>query len=98
AVGELTDKSDVIDPLVAKMGRIVIKTKTFMVTHGFQRPFGGGNIESDFGGVDFQGKVHIFRFKNVQNRNPTPGEILKSLLEIGLTGGWKRIEGMPDGR
>ena len=62
-----------------------------------QRLARGGEVVSDFGGVDFQAELHAFRVKHVQDWVPALGELGIAAFNGGEVVGRERVEQVPDG-
>src|ERR1700722_8324429 len=59
AGGESVEKFDVIDALVCEMGGVEIEAEAGVIFDGCQGAVGGGDVEGDFAGVDFEGEVDV---------------------------------------
>ena len=97
AVLELAEEFHVIHPLVTEVGRIVIKSEALVMIHRCESAMSRSYVERDFGGMHFQGEIHVQTVKDFQNRQKAAAKIIESFLKIILTGRRKRVAGMPDG-
>src|SRR6266478_826787 len=95
---EFANKLHVIDALVAKMRRIIVKSEASMILHRIQGAVRRADIKSDLGRVDFQREVHIHGVKCVQNRDKPFSKVVISLLQKRLTRWRESVAGMPDAR
>ena len=50
----------------------------------------------DLGGMDFQREVDAEALVGVQNRGPAGGEVGKTPVPVGLIGGRKGVQAVPD--
>ena len=63
------------------MAGVEIESERRPAAQGLQRPAGGGDVEGDLRGVDFEGEADAAFVENVQNRIPHRGEMAESLLD-----------------
>ncbi len=98
ALRKAAQKTDVIHPLIRQVAGIVVEAEARVVPHGFQRPLSAGGVEGDLGGMHFQREIHAHFLKHVQNGAKAPGEVVKAALPVGLIGGRKGVEAVPDAR
>src|SRR5687768_17026051 len=93
---ERADEFHIVHPLVPQVRWIVVKAKALMPPHRLYRALGRSYVESDFGRVHFECKVHVHLVKLIENRPPPVREIIKPLLPIFLIRRRKGIDRMPD--
>ena len=74
-LAKFADEFHVIHALIAEMRRIVIETEARMILHRRQRAPGGGDVEGDFRGMDFECKVDVLLFKHVEDGQPAFGKV-----------------------
>lgn len=85
---EVTDEFDVIDTLITEVGRIVVETEAFVVLHSFERTLRGGDIEGNFGWVNFESEIHVFFVKRIKDGSETFSKILETVVvKAWLVGG-----------
>ena len=82
AVGEVADEFHVIDSLVTEVARVVVEAETFVISDGFEGAFGGGDVESDLGRVDFEGEIDVDFFENIQDGSQAFCKIIVALVQI----------------
>ena len=76
AVAKFAEKGDIIHPLVAEMGRVVIKAECRMVVDGRECALSRADVERNFGGMDLQCKTDADLLECIEDRRPAFGEVL----------------------
>ena len=95
---EGADELHVVDALVAEVARVVVEAEALVVADGVERALGRSDIEGDFGRVHFEAEVDVVLLKDFEDGLPALGEIVVTLLQIGLVGGREGVDRVPDGR
>ncbi len=94
---ELANEFYVVDSLVAKMGRVVVKAEPAMMFHRLQRTVRRSDIKRDLGRMHLEREIDIQRVESLKDRQETFAKIVKTFLDEILTGRRKCIAGVPDG-
>ena len=92
------DELHVIHALVAQMRWVIVEAEALVSLHRLNRPLGGGDIERDFRGVDFQREIDIGLVKLGQDRAETLREVVEPFLPVFLIGRRKGVDAVPDAR
>src|SRR3982751_5249328 len=79
-VAEHADEFHVVDALIAKMRRVVVKSETLVALDRGDRELRAGNIKCDFRRVHLEGKVYIVLLKRIQDRAETFAEISEACV------------------
>ena len=93
---EGADELHVVDALITEVTGVVVKAETLVVTDGVERALGRSNVEGDLGRVHFEAKVDIVLLESFEDRLPALGEIVITLLQVGLVGGREGVDRVPD--
>ena len=83
-IGEITDKFDVVDALIAKVTRVVVEAEALVIIYCLECALGRGRIEGDLGRVDFEGEVDIDFFEYLKDGRPPIGKVFVSIIQILL--------------
>ena len=84
--------------LIAQVRWIVVKPKSLVAFHGFDRALRRRDIKRDFRRMHFQRKVHVDLIECVQDWRPTVGEVFETFVPIGLVRRREGINAVPDAR
>jgi hypothetical protein len=93
---ELANELYVIDSLITKVRRVIVKAESAMMFHRVQRTVRRGDVERDLGRMYLEPEINVKRVESLQDRQETLAKIVKTFLQEILARRWKRIAGMPD--
>ncbi len=96
AVGEGFEKLDGIHHLPVEMAGIEVEAEGLSVLDGGESPFGGEDVEGDFGWVHFEGEPNAALIEDIENGIPESSEVVESLLDAGFTDRRETVEHVPD--
>jgi len=96
AIVEFPEKADVVDALVAEVGRIVIESEGGMVVECLEGPFGGGDVEGDFGRMDFQRVFDPEFLELIEDGFEAGGEVFVTGLDLARQDRGERVDEVPD--
>jgi len=89
-LAEGADELHVVDALVAEVAGVVVEAEALVVADGVERALGGGDVEGDLGRVHFEAEVDVILLEGLEDGLPALGEIVVTLLQVGLVGGQGR--------
>jgi len=96
AVGEGPQEFDGVDALPVEMAGVEIEAKFGAVVERFERPLSGVDIESNLGGMDFEGEFDAAFGEDVENRIEAIGKEFEAVVDHFAGDGREAVEQVPD--
>src|SRR5262245_9963213 len=97
-IGEAANELDGVDPLPNQVAGIEVEAKLLTMPDRFERSFGTVKVEGNFSRVNFQRETDAALGEDVENRIPTIGELLVTVVNHLLRHRRERVEQVPDAR
>ena len=89
---------DGVDHLPVQVAGVEVEAELGPVADRLQGALGGVDVEGDLGRVDLQRELDAALLEDVEDRVPSVGEQLESVVDGGIRHRGERVEQMPDGR
>ena len=96
-LAEQPDELHVVNVLIAEVRGVEVEAEAFVFLDGSDGALGAGDVERNFGRVNFEGEVYVERIERLEDWPEPLREIVEAFLPVLVAGRRERVDRMPDG-